>query len=145
MATVTQIEWWFSLSHNGAPHGEEDHFRDVLTELQRFPSCNVLERVKLRIGMDAIHKERYIIVKEDWLPLATSFANRDAFPCLEEVDVDVAGWGWEEAVDDDVDSGKNFPMFDLYKLPFEELDLHFKFVFSPKNWDFYPSSLYPSD
>ena len=131
---MTHSEWSFAPSLDDCiTNGGGGPFRDVLAEIQRHPPSNVLEYVKLRVSLHPGDMVRWIIDKEDWLPLATSFANCDTFPCLKEVKVDVVGWGDDFAVDDE-DTERNDPILDLYNLPF-------KFSFSPKEWCIYPSYL----
>jgi len=101
----------------------QDLFNGLLGELGRFPPKNVLKEIDLRIELDEDH--RWIIVEDAWLRLATTF-KKESFPCLEHVDISVYPWEYDPV---EMLAPKG-PMYDLSRLPFKDLDLHFALSFS---------------
>ena len=114
-------------------------FQSVLLETRRLPPCNALESVEFKIGLSEDYP--WTVVHEHWLPLATNFT-RDTFPHLKEVTVDVYTWAPRDWCSDEEISAGSLgevpqdllhpqPIYDLSKISFDDLDLHFAFVFSP--------------
>ena len=96
-------------------------FRGVLDELRRFPAHSILEEVD--ISMTLIDDQRWAVITDDWLMLATAF-KKEYFPCMKSVKVkaDVGNMnqgGWADIVADK-----------LANLPFGKLELHYDFRFT---------------
>jgi len=110
---------------------DRDPFAGTLSGLRVFSTRNILKNVYIKVDLDESWWDGEI-VKESWLAGATTFMDPGSFPHLQEVTLDVTVINMvftpEEVEEYRILSGEQLVQ-DLLKIPFQTLDLPYKFSF----------------